>query len=282
MNRAHVICTLQATFIASLLLFTSCTQSGSDRQLPTSYNVHVLADISLQPALLDVAQHYKEDAGYNLVFHFAPYADLLPDRPGDSADVYLLANNVFAQSTNPAPDDTIHGRILAYAVPCIVVPQFNPALVSGLIDLKKDQVRLGIPDPGRDVLGQFALEILKKNNLYDALESHLNLVGPSALELAEQVSKKELEAGIGWTVFSNWTQGGAEVVLLSGSEIPRVAAVCAYKAAAPVDSANAARFMTYLNSDRCLDVFRQWGYITSKADLEMYAPIAEIGGKPKF
>jgi ABC-type Fe3+ transport system substrate-binding protein len=72
------------------------------------------------------------------------------------------------------------------------------------------------------------------------------------------------------------------VVLFVPSEIPRIAVITAVPAAAPVNPANADRLMTYLNSDRCQAIFRTWGYLITEAEVTLYAPAAQIGGKPKI
>ena len=78
-----------------------------------------------------------------------------------------------------------------------------------------------------------------------------------------------------------WSLGLSDVVLLGANEIPRIAATCAYRSPAAVDSVEAMKLMTYLGSDRALDVFRKWGFVTSKGDLEMYVSYAQVGGVPE-
>ncbi len=286
---ARLIFTLHCLLLSGSFFLLACTQSNQNRNIPASYEVRGMADASLRPALEELAQAYQRETSFHLQLRFLSLQELIPNLPGDSVDVYFFANNSFPDSpvdstagldSTAGPDSTT-GRILAYAVPCIIVPQFNSAMVSDLTDLLKPEIRLGMVDPAYDVLGLFSLEILKKNNVYQALESRLTLYGPSALDLAESVAKKEIDAAIGWTVFPNWTQGSTDVILLNPTQIPRVAALYILKAQKPIDSANADRLLTYLNSERCLEVFRKWGYLTSKTDLEMYAPLAELGGPPE-
>lgn len=265
-----------------LFALSSCTQGNRDRGATRrSGSVSVLADVSLRLPIQDLAMNYQQETSIKVKFKFASSQDIHPDDPADSVDLYILANdNTASTLLDTASFDPSRKRVLGYMIPCIIVPQFNPALVTDLVDLTHRDLRIGICDPNRDVLGQFAIEILQKNRVYNSLSNHLVIV-PSALDLAQRVAKKELDVAIGWTIFPTWTQGGTEVILMAASEIPRVASITARRSQAAMDSTQAVKLMTFLGSDRALDVFRRWGYLISKTDIEMYATVASIGGIPE-
>jgi len=272
-----------------LLALSSCGQKPATEERSSgpsnsfSHEVLVLADVSLKPTLEDLAARYQQETADYIRFIFAPSAAIRPDTPGDSVDVYILANSNFMfQPGDTLAADPNYRLEIAYSIPCIVVPQLNPALVSNLSDLVNPGIRLGIADPDSDILGAFALEILEKNGLLEAVEPKLIHVGPSALDLSQRIASKEMEAAIGWIVFANWAEGVNDVILLTSDEIPRIAVISAWRAAHPRDEAAAARLMTFLDNDRCAETFRHWGYMTSRADLEMYATAAQIGGDPVF
>jgi len=270
-------------WIAGVFLFGACSQSSSGDQnaapTPISNTVRVKADLSLKPAFFELAGYFEQENAAKVQVVYAPSLEIQPDAAGDSVDVYLLANNGY--STAPAHPDSLARIVLAYAIPCIVVPDLNPALVTDLKFLQQSKMLIGIADPARDILGRFALEILKKNGLYDDLAPRLVPIGPSALDLADAVARGEVDAALGWTVFPNWTGGSADVILLNGVEIPRIAAVSAWRAIHPADSTNAARFMNFLQTERSLACFRKYGYLVLDSDLGMYAPVARIGGTPE-
>jgi len=271
-----------APLLIGALLLASCSQRGGNSgNAPSVSNIiRVKADLSLKPALLELAAQYQQENSSHLLLQFASGSDLQPNRLGDSVDVYILANDGSRGSQADSAADSARKVILAYAVPCIVVPHMNPALVSDLKDLTKPGLRIGIVDPQKDVLGAFAMEILRRNGIYDVVQPRLVMIDSSALELADCVARQEVDAAIGWTVCSNWVQGSIDVTLLNAADIPRIAAVTAWRATAPVDSAKANRLMNYLTTERSLEIFRKWGYLTLTSDLEMYAPIADIGGTP--
>jgi molybdenum ABC transporter molybdate-binding protein len=273
---------LQLTVLAcGFSVLNSCSQGSKEKEPTRGGSVIIKADVALRPTILELAQNYQQETAIKVQVKFASSQDMLVDAPGDSTDIYILANdNISSSMLDTVSLDPTSKRIMGYMIPCIIVPQHNPALVTSLADLTNNNVRLGISDPHSDVLGQFALEILKTNQVYDDLSDHL-VIASSTQDLAERTARKELDAAIGWTLFPSWTQGGTDVVLLAASEIPRIAAVCARRSQVPVDSVQAAKLMTYLGSERALDVFRKWGYLITKTDIEMYASVANIGGTPE-
>lgn len=268
---------------AALLFLCSCSQQQSPRVSESNDEVIVRADVTLKPTLLEVAENYSYVTNFQMMLQFAPSALLLSEPAVDSVAVFIFANDHYieeARSLNLV--DSVAEIVLAHAVPSLIVPRFNPYMITNLSDLKNSRLRIGIADPQSDILGAFALEILKKNYLFDLIEPRLILAGPSALDLADCVARSELDVGIAWTMSARWNPESFDVVLLVPNEIPRVAAICAVRACTPIDSAAADRLMTYLNSDRCQNIFRNWGYLTTESDIDMYAPAAIIGGKPPY
>ncbi|HDH58202.1 MAG TPA: hypothetical protein ENF16_06295 [Bacteroidetes bacterium] len=265
-------------------MLCSCSQQQNSKATKSSNEVIVRADVTLKPTLLEVAQNYLYVSSMKIKFQFAPSASVISDPPADSVDVYIFANDHYLE---PARElnlvDSVGEVHLAYAVPGLIVPRFNRNLmITSLAEMKDSKLRIGIADPQSDVLGAFTVEMLKRNNIYESINHRLILTGPSALDLTERVSKCEIDVGVAWTMSTNWNPESFDVVLPVPNEIPRVAAITAVRAASPADSAAAGKLMTYLKSDRCLNIFRKWGYLINESDIHMYAPAASIGGKPEF
>jgi molybdate transport system substrate-binding protein len=275
------IFSLLAVMVCGSFFLHACSPGSQDKGVQKTGVVSLKADETLRPALLELAQKYEQETSNKIKLKFAASMDIKLDDPTDSVDVYVLANDPVASSLlDTSTNDPSRKRTLAYAIPCIVIPGFNPAMISTLSDLTENNIRMGISDPKKDILGQFAVEILQKNRVYDKLAGRL-IIASSAQDLAERVARKNLDAAIGWANFPTWTQGGTDVVLLAASEIPRIAAISARRSNVSPDSTQAIKLMMYLGSDRALEVLRKWGYIISKTDIEQYATVAHIGGTPE-
>lgn len=233
--------------------------------------------------MLEVADGYRFESTLKIKFEFLPSLDVLNKRTSDTVDIYLFSNDNLADSARSLGlIDSTSPAILAYAVPCLLVPRLNPRIISDLSDLVSENIRVGIPSPSDDILGGFALELLKSNNIYDRVQSHLVIAGRSAREMADWLAKSEIDVGISWTMSVNWDADVFDVVLLLPEQIPRIAVISASAAAKPTHPTNTERFMTYLKTDRCQIVFREWGYLISTSDLDSYAPEAKVGGKPIY
>jgi molybdenum ABC transporter molybdate-binding protein len=281
--RTQRIAAVITVFFLTALLFCSCSQEQSSRLSATSNTVFVRADVSLKSALEEIAENFSYVTNYRIRYQFAPSSQMLDVTDADSVDIFIFANDQFVESARQAGVvDSSDAAILAYAVPCLIVPRFNPHMITNLGDLENPRLRIGIADPNSDVLGAFSLELLRKNRLLDDLSHRLIYAGPSAKDLAERVAKSQIDVAVSWTASVNWYPESFDVLLLIPQEIPRIAAICAARSSKPVSGDNADRLMTYLKSDRCANIFRNWGYLTSDSDIDMYAPTAAIGGKPEF
>lgn len=274
----HLTSTLLLIF---LFLFSSCSQDTEKNRISGSNEIFVKTDISLKPTLLELADNYNYLTSVRINFEFCPSFEILSGSSSDSVDVYIFPNDHFvalARETGQA--DTCKPITLAYTVPSLIVSRISRSMISSLSDIADSQLRVGITDPSTDVAGPFAIEILKDNNLYERLGHRLVTAASTAPELTDRVARSDLDVAICWTMAVNWKPESFDVVLLMPNEIPRVAVISAVKAAMPVDSAAADRFITYLKSDRCQNIFRNWGYLVSQSDIDQYAPAAIIGGEP--
>jgi len=269
--------------VISAFLLASCSSNSGGRQENSDVETVVMADLSLKPTLEKLAENYSYVTNYTVKFIYAPSSMVLNNPDVDSVDIFIFANDQYVE---PAREmglaDTTDPVYIAYSVPCLLAPSFNLKMITNLSDLKQPDLRIGIADPKTDVLGQFALEVLKKNNYYDILKHRLVYIGPSALDLADKIAKTQVDVAIGWTVADNWFPQSLDVLLLVPNEIPRVAVVTAILAAKRPDPENADRLVTYLKSDRCGDIFRNWGYLIKDSDVHMYAPTSTIGGTPEY
>jgi len=118
-------------WIAGIFLFEACSQP-SNNPVPTASSsaVRVKADLSLKPTFFELTGYFEQENATKVQVVYAPSSEIQPDGAGDSVDVYLLANNGYLTAT--AHPDSLARVVLAYAIPCIVVPDLNPALVTDL------------------------------------------------------------------------------------------------------------------------------------------------------
>ena len=166
---------LLAVIVGGWFIFCSCSGGGSKGRGPTSSGiVSVRADACIRQAVQELVQNYQQETTNKVKIKFVSSDELKVGNPSDSADVYILAND-FATSTlidTMAYDPSLK-RTLGYLIPCIIVPQSNPAMVTTLNDVDDSNVRIGMTDSSKDILGQFGLEILRKNRMYDRLADRL-------------------------------------------------------------------------------------------------------------
>jgi ABC-type molybdate transport system substrate-binding protein len=283
MENRHQFQSFSLVILICLLLISCGGSQHSNNNLASSDNVFVRADTSLQLPLLELAQQYQYESSHIITLKFVPSMQVISITARDSVDILLFTNNNLADSARALGlIDTIPPVTIGYTLPCLIVPRLNPFVMSNLSDLCRFNLKIAFPNPSMDVLGAFALELLKNDKIYDQVQPKLNIVGNSAREVAERIAQSEFDVGIGWNFSNNWNPDLFDIVLLLPSEVPRIALICAAKTTKPIHPTSTDRFITYLKSDRCQAVFRKWGFLVSPSDLDAYAPDATIGGKPVY
>lgn len=69
-------------------------------------------------------------------------------------------------------------------VPAIIVPRGNPKNITCLEDLAKQDIRIGIGDPDTVCVGEYAIELLMYNNLYDKVKDNIVVYAESCSKTA--------------------------------------------------------------------------------------------------
>ena len=96
-------------------------------------------------------------------------------------------------------------RSVCYWVPTILVQKGNPKKISGLEDLLKPGIKLGLGDPGVCAIGRTSKQILAKNNItWKDIEKNLIFQSLTVNELGMQIQAKSLDAVIVWDAMARY------------------------------------------------------------------------------
>ena len=88
--------------------------------------------------------------------------------------------------------------LTCYHIPIITVPKGNPAKITCLNDLTKPGVKLIFGDPKVAATGRTAVEILKKNGIYDKAWANVIATVPTMNEVMVQIALGQADASINW------------------------------------------------------------------------------------
>lgn len=238
----------------------------------------VFAGSASQPPLEEAARIFEAQTGMPVILHLGGSGAMLSQiRLTGQGDLYIPGSPDYMEKANSL-GLVADASILAYLVPALIVAEGNPHGITGLKDLARPGLRVGMADPDGVCVGLYAVEILETNGLSEQVRPNLRGMVESCAKAAAMIPLKLVDVVLGWREFASWNPAVLDAVLLNSEEIPRLA----YIPAAPLlHSANregAAAFITFLRSAAGQDIFQKWGYHTTESGVRDFAPAARIGG----
>lgn len=238
----------------------------------------VFAGSASQPPLEEAARTFEAQTGIPVILHLGGSGAMLSQiRLTGQGDLYIPGSPDYMEKADSL-GLVAAASVLAYLVPALIVAEGNPHGITGLKDLARPGLRVGMADPDGVCVGLYAVEILEANGLSEQVRPNLRGMVESCAKAAAMVPLKLVDVVLGWREFASWNPDRLDAVLLAREEIPRLA----YIPAAPLlHSANregAAAFITFLRSEAGQEIFQKWGYHTTEGSARDFAPAARIGG----
>lgn len=266
-------------FIALLLLgsFVGCTQQ--EERAITAF-----CGAASKPVIEEAAQAFARKTGIKVYLNFGGSGTVLSQMElSRSGDVYIPGSpDYLAIAEQRGVVDPKSTKIISYLVPAILVQRGNPRNIQILADLAKPGIKVGIGNPESVCVGLYAIEILARNNLLEAVGKNIVTYAESCEKTASLVALKSVDAILGWDVFSRWNPDAIDIVYLTPEQIPRLSYVPAALSVFSKDKENAQRFLEFLVSSEGQSISAKWGYIATESEARKFAPNAEIGGEYKL
>ncbi len=246
--------------------------------------ITLFAGAAAEKAWEEIIRKFEEETGIRVVAYYGGSGSVL------SALKITKSGDLFAPGS---PDymvkairdgivytDTI--RIVAYMVPAIIVPKDNPKNITSLKDLAKPGVRVGIADPKTVCVGEYAVDLLKYNGLYDKVKKNIVVYASSCSKTAMLAATGAVDAIIGWHVFHYWYPNKTDIIWLKPEQIPKISyiPIAVTKYGKHVEEAK--KFIDFVvNSEYAKEVFRKYHYFATIDEAKRYAPYAKVPELPE-
>jgi molybdate transport system substrate-binding protein len=239
---------------------TGCEKRGAERPATDSRSLLVFCGAGLRPPMAELAEQFEQETGIDVEVDYAGHQVLLSKiKLGRQGDMYVPGDKRYVDLA--AEEGLILSReSVCYFVPTILVQKGNPKRISGLHDLVRPGVRLGLGNSEACAIGRKSKRIFEKNNVpWPDVERNLLFQSATVNELGMHIQAQSLDAVIVWdAVAAYYARHGDEVPIpVRQNVISTVeAGILKYTSR----EALARRFLEFMISDPGQQVFRKHGY----------------------
>jgi molybdate transport system substrate-binding protein len=247
---------LVVLFVCSVLLYF---ESRAPQGAVNSRSVKIYCAAALRPAMLKIAERYANDTGERVEFEFGDSGKMLGQvtiRPG--GDLFLPADDSYVRL---AEEKGLVERTvpLCRMRAVVLLRPGNPYRVTGLDDLLKEGLKIGIANPDRAAIGKVVRDHLSKRGKWAALDAKIDVQHLNVTDAANAVQLGARDATFVWdAVAENYPELAAVRVPELDGATGRVEVAVLKQSS---NLAGARRFARYIAaSDRGLVVLRESGF----------------------
>jgi molybdate transport system substrate-binding protein len=149
---------------------------------------------------------------------------------------------------------------ICYHIPVITVPKGNPANITSLEDLAREDVTLVWGDPEVAAIGNVGVKILEKNGLYDAAWPNVIATLPTMNELLMQIAMGQADAAINWWDTVKFVADIEVIEIPQEQNIIKIVPIGATTFSENPETAK--QFVDFVASDEGKAIFEKQGFIT--------------------
>jgi molybdate transport system substrate-binding protein len=177
-------------------------------------------------------------------------------------DLYMPGDKHYVEQA-AREDMILSRRSVCYWIPTILVQKGNPKKISGLEDLLKPGIKLGLGDPGACAIGRTSKQILAKNSItWKDIEKNLIFQSLTVNELGMQIQAKALDAVIVWDAMARYySKYGDEIPIALEKNVISTVDIGVLKFTKHKELAE--RFVDFVTSETGRGIFEKHSYRTT-------------------
>lgn len=218
----------------------------------------------IRPAMEDAVKAFEAKTGNKVEASYQGSGTLISTiKLKQEGDLYM-PGDVGYLDTLAADGSVEDRRSVAWFVPVILVAKGNPKGISGLADLAKPGVKLGLGNPEACQVGRLCEQLWKKNGIDPAaIKSNTVYSSMTVNELGLKVQTNSVDAAIVWDAVANVFKKDVDVVPIAPEKnILSHVAIGLLKYS--TNKTLATQFMDFLAGEEGKAIFQQHGYNVTK------------------
>lgn len=249
------------SLIAALAVVLSGCKPGESGKSDSEVDELLLyCGAGIRPPVDELVRSFGREHGVKIATDYAGAEVLLSKiKLSQRGDLYMPGDKHYV---NLAAEKglILSRKSVCYFVPTILVQKGNPQNISGLEDLLKPGVKLGLGDEKACSIGRKVKKIFAKNNIaWAEVEKNLKFQSLTVNELGMQVQAKALDAVIVWDAIARYySEYGEEVPIPSGQNVISTVDIGVVKFTQNRELGE--KFVEFIISARGRDIFRKHNY----------------------
>ena len=203
---------IAVAFITAVTL-TGCDREKSGRGSSGTEELLLYCGAGIRPAVAELAETFSRENDVKIIIDYAGSEVLLSKiKLTRRGDLYMPGDKYYVEQA--AKEGMIlSSREVCYFVPTILVQKGNPRRISGLDDLLRPGVKLGLGDKNACAIGRTSRQIFAKNNIaWAEVEKNLKFQSQTVNELGMQIQAGSLDAVIVWDAIAHYYSEYSEQV----------------------------------------------------------------------
>ena len=254
---------MRVTLLLTVCVVTAGLMTGCEKKHPSGKTELLLfCGAGLRPPVAELAETFSQEHGIEVVTDYAGAEVLLSKiMLGGRGDLYMPGDREFV--CHAAEKGLIlYQKSVCYFVPTILVQKGNPKKISGLRDLIKPGVKLGLGNPRNLPVGRIAKRIFEKNKIsWTDIERNLKFQSATVNVLGMQIQAKALDAVIVWDAIARYySEYGEEVPVPLDQNVISTVDIGILKFTEHKELAE--KFVDFVTSEQGQKIFKKYEYRT--------------------
>lgn len=255
---------LKTKRILTAVVLLACFCTGCSKKMPEEggeeAELLLYCGAGIRPPVDELVSVFQREEGVKIVTDYAGSEVLLSKiKLCGKGDLYIPGDRHYIEQAEKE-GLILCQRPICFFVPAILVQRGNPKKISGLQDLLRPGLRIGLGDPRACAIGRKSKEIFAQNNLaWEEVEKNLSFQSVTVNELGLQIQARALDAVIVWDAIAKYYgEYGDEVSIPPEQNILSTVNLGVLKFTKNRERAE--KFLEFASSERGKSVFEKHHY----------------------
>ena len=255
MKKSLAVTAVVTAVIAAAVLFYP-------RSKPSRTTLRLYAGAGLRPAVEKCIAAFEVKTGTHIEADYGGSGLIIARaREDKTADLFLPGDAWYVDRLDSLSGSVAERAAVAYFIPTLIVARGNPKGITGLKDLERKDISIGLGDTGSCQIGRLSAKILRKAGIAPSTFQQSLTVN----ELGVWVRMKTVDVAIVWNATAVPIAEDADTIPIA-KEYRIISEVVLARLKQSPHPKEAKQFLAFIAGDEGREIFRFSGYSVTRPD----------------